>query len=234
MATDPDLVKRAQGGDSAALDQLLAQHLPDLQAFLRKHADARILARESHTDVVQSVWGDAIVGIGLFEYRGPNSFRDWLFQVALNKVIDKHRFQAADKRDGSRELPQTEPGGRSPVREAHDAGASPSAAASARESAAQLERALASLPNAYREVILLARFDGLSHEEIAAQLGRTVEASRTLLRRALIQLSGELTGARSTREDGAGAPGESLSAAEPQPTRREGGCMNGSAASREP
>lgn len=199
------LVARAQRGDSVALEQLLVQHLPDLKAFLREHADARVLARESQVDVVQSVLGDVVGGLGAFQYRGPNSFRNWLFQIALNKVIDKHRYHAADMRDGSREVPQAEPGSRSAVCEAFDDGASPSQAASARESAAQLERALAALPPGYREIVLLARFEGLSHEEIAARLGRTVEASRTLLRRALIRLSGELTGARAAPDDDAGA-----------------------------
>lgn len=187
-----ELVRRAQAGDAAATEELLVRHLPDLEFFLRHHGSARVLARESHADVVQSVCREVLGGLGDFEYRGPSSFRNWLFQAALNKVIDKHRYHAADMRDGALEAGQTEPGGRSPVRDAAGDGGTPSEEAMAREDAARLERALAALPKDYRDVILLARFQGCSHEEIATRLGRTVEASRTLLRRALIRLSGEL------------------------------------------
>ena len=48
------------------------------------------------------------------------------------------------------------------------------------------------LPEAHREVIVLAKVMGLSRGEIAAQMGRTEIAVRTLLSRALAQLAGEL------------------------------------------
>jgi DNA-directed RNA polymerase specialized sigma24 family protein len=40
-----------------------------------------------------------------------------------------------------------------------------------------------------RRVILLARIGGLSHEEVAAGMGRTVLATRSLLARAMARLA---------------------------------------------
>jgi DNA-directed RNA polymerase specialized sigma24 family protein len=45
------------------------------------------------------------------------------------------------------------------------------------------------LPEHYREVIALARIAELPHREIAAQLGKTEEATRILLYRALAALA---------------------------------------------
>ena len=52
--------------------------------------------------------------------------------------------------------------------------------------------AFAQLPEDYREVITLSRVVGLSHGQIASQLGKSEGAVRVLLHRALARLSGLL------------------------------------------
>jgi DNA-directed RNA polymerase specialized sigma24 family protein len=52
-----------------------------------------------------------------------------------------------------------------------------------------VRRAFDELPADQRRVILLARIDGLAHEEIARRLGRTPLATRSLLSRALARLA---------------------------------------------
>lgn len=59
----------------------------------------------------------------------------------------------------------------------------------AREELAALEKALGELPEDYREVILLARVMGLDHASVAAQMGRSETATRSLLHRALARLA---------------------------------------------
>jgi RNA polymerase sigma factor (sigma-70 family) len=54
------------------------------------------------------------------------------------------------------------------------------------ELAQQMELAFDRLPDDYREVITLARIVGLSHAEIARQMGRGEGAVRMLLSRALV------------------------------------------------
>ena len=54
---------------------------------------------------------------------------------------------------------------------------------------ARVERALAELPEHYREVITLSRVVGLSHKEVAESMGRSEGATRVLLHRALGELA---------------------------------------------
>jgi RNA polymerase sigma-70 factor (ECF subfamily) len=59
----------------------------------------------------------------------------------------------------------------------------------AREELATLERALAELPEDYRQVILLTRVMNLGHATVAEQMGRSETATRSLLHRALARLA---------------------------------------------
>ena len=60
----------------------------------------------------------------------------------------------------------------------------------ARDVAAGADRL--ALPDEYRQVILLARIVGLSHADLAREMGRSETAVRTLLHRALARLAREM------------------------------------------
>ena len=64
--------------------------------------------------------------------------------------------------------------------------------ASANELSERMERAFDQLSEEHREVIALSRIVGLSHAEIAAQLGRSEGAVRMLLSRALVAYTAAL------------------------------------------
>ena len=88
MAEDPHgaLIDRASRGDPVALDALVEHHLPNLLAFLRLNAGPHLLAKESVSDLAQSVCREVLDDVDRFEYRGEPAFRKWLFTAALNKV----------------------------------------------------------------------------------------------------------------------------------------------------
>ena len=65
----------------------------------------------------------------------------------------------------------------------------PSRDAAGKEDLERLERAFARLSTDQQEVIRLARFAGLVHEEVARRMGRTPSATRSLLSRALARLA---------------------------------------------
>ena len=69
-----------------------------------------------------------------------------------------------------------------------DNAVSPSVHADNREQQMIIADALESLPEDYREVIVLRNLRGLSHAEVAVQLDRTESAVRMLWLRALKQL----------------------------------------------
>jgi RNA polymerase sigma-70 factor (ECF subfamily) len=60
----------------------------------------------------------------------------------------------------------------------------------------QLEAAFARLPEDYRQVLVSSRILGLSHGEIAEEMGRSEGAVRVLLHRALVRLGWLLSGGR--------------------------------------
>lgn len=189
-----ELVAAASRGDSGAIEALLVRHVSRLRAYVRLRMGRLVRARESSEDLVQSICREALEHLEGFEYRGEASFRHWLFQRAERKVVDRGRFYTRQRRDAAREVPgDVASDGHDPHERETLAGMStlftPSRHAEAREELERLEHAFASLPEDYREIVLLSRIVGLSHEEIGERMGKTRAATWSLLSRALARLS---------------------------------------------
>lgn len=190
------LVQRASRGDPVAIGALLEAHRPRLEVFLRLRMGAELRAFESGADLVQSVCREILENLERYRYQGEAEFRRWLYTTALRKVKNRVRYLRAERRDAGRVQRAHGPAGLSQSTDALarlvDSIGTPSQDAVAREELEALERAFASLPEHYREVITLARVVGLPHAEIARALGKTEEATRALLFRALAALSKQL------------------------------------------
>lgn len=182
------LVEAASRGEQPAIEELVQRHLPRLHAYIRLRMGRALRGREGSQDLVQSVCRELVSHFEDFEYRDEQQFLGWLFTTALRKVQEKQRYHQRDARSPDRE--------HDAATEAALAAAdwlTPSRAAIGRERLQQVAAALAGLPDDYREVIGLARIAGLSHQEIAARMGRSEAATRKLLGRALQSL-GEALG----------------------------------------
>ena len=164
----------------------MERYLPALRGFVRLRLGSVLRSREDSQDVVQSICGEAMADLEAFEHRGPGSFRHWLMHRAENKIRARGRYWGRAKRAAA-EVPLDEGGARDLLAAAHQL--TPSREAASREELERLEAAFASLADADRQVILLARVAGLNHGEIAAEMGRTSSATRTLLSRALARLA---------------------------------------------
>lgn len=175
------LVERSSAGDAQSLETLLVRYMPRLRAFIRVRTNAMVRQHESCSDLVQSVCREVLQGAAKFEYRGDGSFRAWLFRTALNKILERTRSMTQQRRDVRREAGSTVDYGDLP-----DSGPTASQMAAAGELGDRMERAFDMLSEDQREVIALARIVGLSHAEIAEQLGRTEGAVRVHLSRALV------------------------------------------------
>jgi len=173
-----------------ALEALLAAHLPELRAFVSQRADRLLLSKESRSDLVQSVCREVVQHAGRYEHRGGDTFRHWLRRTAERKIIDRYRYYTAGKRDAGREA-ASPPGGGAGF-DPHDGGPSPSQHAVTAEQTERLQRALDALPPHYRDVIRLARLEALPLAEVATRIGRTEDAARNLLFRAIGALSDTL------------------------------------------
>ena len=112
--------------------------------------------------------------------------RRWLATIALNKCRDWHRRRAVRRffafalplDDGSREVPEDR--------------ALPDAEVEDRAEVRRVVAAIAELPAALREPLVLRTVDDLSQAETAAVLGITEKAVVTRVRRARAKLSERL------------------------------------------
>lgn len=110
-------------------------------------------------------------------YEPSAKFTTWMFSIARRLVLNERRGRARAGavfyRPAEGETPR-EPAG----------GDSPSAEASASELARAIDTALAELPEEQRTAMVLRRYEEMPYEDIAAVLGTTVPAVKSLLFRA--------------------------------------------------
>jgi RNA polymerase sigma-70 factor (ECF subfamily) len=183
------LARRAAEGDAAAVEQLLVRYLPSLRAFVRAHMAPSLRARESSSDLVQSVCREVLAHLDRFQHPGEGAFKHWLFTTAQRKIANRARDLGRLKRDARREVPLGPESGDGALGQVYARISSPSRAAARREDLERFEAALDQLQGEQREVLLLAHLVGLSRAEIGARLGKTEVAVRGLLHRATARLS---------------------------------------------
>jgi RNA polymerase sigma-70 factor (ECF subfamily) len=180
------------------VDALLERYLPGLEAFIRLRQGKLLRAKESASDLVQSVCREILEHMDRFQYRGEAQFKHWLYATALRKLSNKYEYYRAQKRDAAREvLLSSNTGSQARVPQAeiyqqYRFVGTPSREAQAREEMVRIEGAFEKLPDDYREIILLSRMVGMSHKEIAEAQGKSEGAVRVTLSRALAKLAGLL------------------------------------------
>jgi len=186
-----DELARARSGDDRALESLVVEHLPALEAYVRAKVGPAVRARESFADVVQSVCVEVLRDGPDFHYQGGPEFRAWLFQHALHKIINKQRFHTRKRRDLGKEalqLAESANGGQR-LSQIYATLATPSREAIGAEFNDRFEAAFDELPDDHREAIALNRFAGLGYRDIAERMGRSEGAVRNLVYRGLARLS---------------------------------------------
>lgn len=187
MSEDPaELIQRAARGDGEAVEYLIEHHLPALRAFVRAHMGARLRARESTSDVVQSICRELLTHQERFRHPGEEAFKAWLFTTARRKLSNRVRDLERQKRDAAREVRGSGPGD---LGEAYARISSPSGHVLKAEEVERLEAALDQLSPDHREVLTLAHLAGLSRAEIGRQMEKSEEAVRQLLHRATAKLA---------------------------------------------
>lgn len=176
------------GMPTPSLRELLPRHLPQIEGYVRTILGSALRDWESAADLVGSVCGDLLAEGIVFEYRSEGEFLGWLRTVVLNKIRGRLRFSQARKRGRDRHASATD----SEVESARVDWASPIHHAILREDLSLLDRALAKLPDHYRELIVRRHLLGHPHERVAAELGTTALGARQMLTRAMVKLAGEM------------------------------------------
>ncbi len=180
------LIERIQRGERDAFTPLFEKYSPRLAVLIHYRLSPQMRARGEIDDILQETLLRAFQNFGQFTYRGPGSLMHWLSKIADHVIIDGVRHQNRAKRRAYEIVPlrsESRPDGADPVDSK-----TPSRLLAGREELHGLLRRLDELPEPYREVILLARFEGLTTQEIAERLGKSRPAVALLLHRALRQL----------------------------------------------
>lgn len=166
MDTDRALVAATLAGDPAAFARLVVRHRPAVEALLE-----RMLPCDEVEDVLQEVFLRAYLGIS--RLRDPERFGSWLCGIGANLAKMRLRQRAV--------RPSFAVGGIDAAVELEE-----------RELLQTVQDAVALLPPAQRDAVLMHYLDDLSCEEIARLLGTTAGAVRVRLHRARAQLRREL------------------------------------------
>lgn len=185
-ASFSDLIQRIRGGDSDAAAQLIRQYEADLRIIARiRLRSAGLRQALDSMDICQSVLGNFFFRAagGEFELETPDQVLKLLSAMVRNRVIDVVRRQRAARRDRGREVA-------TPLDEMPIAGGdpTPSQVVSADELWRECVRRLT--PDE-RELWKL-RQQGKNWDEIAQETGKTSEAVRKQLTRALSRIAGEI------------------------------------------
>jgi RNA polymerase sigma-70 factor (ECF subfamily) len=149
--TDQELLARHVAGDPDAFGEIVHRHRDRLWAVaLRTTADP-----EEAADAVQDGLLSAFRAAA--SYRGEAAVTTWLHRIVVNACLDRMRRRKA------------RPTVALPEHEGHEP-ADPRDHLSQRETALEVERALATLPDQQRAAVVLVDVQGYSVEEAAAIL----------------------------------------------------------------
>jgi len=186
-------IAQAAQGNAEALAALLYEHHDDLQRFVGQRIPPALRPMIEPDDLLQMVFVDAFRGIEGFRPKSDRAFYRWLEVIAENRLTDTIRSQAAKKRGGDLQRVGNAPrNSRSAARALLDdltgGVATPSRQVARGEGIAAMQARIAMLPDDYREAIVLRHLEGLSREEVAKRMGRTVAEVRGLLYRARVKL----------------------------------------------
>jgi len=194
------LAERAAEGDRGAVESLLERYMPDLRAFVRLRTGAALREHESASDLVQSTCREILARPDRFRFPSETAFRSWLLTTAQRKIADHADHYAAQKRANVREERIARESGADDehLLACYQRFSSPSHRAVVRDEIDHIERAFDSLSAEQREVVTLAHIAGLSRGEIAEQLGKTENAVRIILHRALARVAEIVKGDHAT------------------------------------
>lgn len=176
----------ARGGappDQAALDRLYGRFAPRLLSYIRLKIGRRLRERLESRDILQATLLKSYQHLGGFRGDDGRALMAWLARIADREIADRADFHGRQRRAAAAEVPFDD---------------QPEIAARVRsaltqvivdERAGRLEAAIASLPDAHREIILLRKFEDLTFPEIGERLGRSEDACRMLFARAMTALT---------------------------------------------
>jgi RNA polymerase sigma-70 factor (ECF subfamily) len=171
---DVALLKRARGGDSAAVEQLLKRYERSVYRFGLRMCGDEDAAREVLQETLLAAFRH------LHEFRGDAALSTWLYQIARSFCSRQRRAPSVESAESDEARQVASPASGQEDR------------AHARQMAELIQAAIGSLSTEAREVLVLRDVEGLSAEEAAQVLEVSVPALKSRLHRARLSLSAQL------------------------------------------
>jgi len=171
--SDLDLCRAAADGDHAAFDLLVGRHTPRLfrvaLSLCGSRPDAEDLCQETFLAAYE----------GIRQFAGRSSFRTWLTAILIRRSSRAWRKRKRDSRNVTLGDGQADRG-----------------ELSAGDRRLDLIDAIRSLPDEFREVVVLREMEGFSYEEIAEVMEVPCGTVQSRLHRARMILRGKLAAYR--------------------------------------
>lgn len=188
---DPDvrLMLQVRGGDAAAFEELVARYQNRLLTVL----EHLVNNREQAEDLAQEVF--LRVFRARERYEPEAKFSTWLFTIANNVASNSRRSHSRRREVG---VPDKSNGSDSSPMQLDQLAKAASSLMPARsldraEQAEMVREAVKSLSERQRMALLLSKFEGMSYHDIAQTMGLSVQAIKSLLSRARVNLKEILT-----------------------------------------
>ena len=181
------LLREARQGSREALGELYSLYGARLLAFIRMRIGGDLRARVDSRDILQSALLKSFQRIEQFEGDTGATLMGWLMRIAENEIRDQVDYHHRQRRDADAAVP-IDAGGVDLAAQVRSAFSE----AVVSEEAERLGAALRALDPDHRDVIVLRKLEELSFKEVAARMGRSEDACRMLLARAMVALTLQL------------------------------------------
>jgi RNA polymerase sigma-70 factor (ECF subfamily) len=180
-ARDAELIRRILGGERELFHELVRPYEKSVYyatfSILQNQQDAEDAAQETVLKALKN----------LHSFRAESKFSTWLISIAVNEARARLRHDRVLKFE-SVDQSQTEEDGSFTPAVITDWREVPLQALERKELREQLQKAIASLPEIYREVLLLRDVEEFDIAETAAALGVSTGVVKTRLLRARLMM----------------------------------------------
>ena len=174
MEREQDIVQRVAKGDRKATRALYGDTICRMTSVCSRYVNDP----DAVNDVLQESYLSIFSTIGKFQYKGEGSLLAWMTRIVVHKSVD---WVKREMRRGAVELPGDLP-------ETID----DDTAEHSDLSADAIHSIIRQMPAGYRAVFNMYVLDGMSHKQIASELGITENTSASQLARAKAWLKNEV------------------------------------------
>ncbi|MFZ0448135.1 MAG: sigma-70 family RNA polymerase sigma factor [Desulfatiglandaceae bacterium] len=186
---DMQWVRDFKAGDRSAFDKIMLKHKDRVFSvcyrFLGDYQEANDSAQETFVKVFSS----------LKRFRMESNFSTWLYRIAVNTC--KNRLKSSQFRHRKKMVPLSDPGngeGSNPAVTLRDEGPTPNGLLLRKEKMMLIQKAIDSLPEKQKSVIILRDLEGLSYAEVSTITGYPLGTVKSKLARARLGLKNRLQG----------------------------------------